>query len=470
MSDISIAEQLKGQKVEKDAERYLKQYRTFVESLESKSVLSKVRSITAQDVYALGKQLESFEVYKALCEEDGTLAQLGKIPNVAFDVITVAYGTSPLSAIASVQPIDEERGTVYYKNVIAQTTRGNVTAGQMIAGATDIEQVAPQGFAGDRLTMAPVVTVDAQLAYNITISNPPIRPGSLTVETTVTGLPACIDDGLGNILGRGISGTVNYTTGAVVLNFAANPTAGKNIVLTFATDFEASTDIPKILFKLDTKSVNARVFALKDTIGLEQSYALRRRFGMIAEDEVATDLVSAINAETVNTGIAQLAAKAIGNVNWSKTAPDGVSYFEHKQSLKDQLSVAEANILSVAGRGTVNVMIAGRNAAAIIQTLPGFVKISDGSTIGPHIFGTLDGMTVVRVPNGNVLNADTILCMYNAVSPFESALVYAPYMPLVVTSALPGGVNPLINQRAAAVWAAIDVLVPNFITKITITA
>jgi hypothetical protein len=190
---------------------------------------------------------------------------------------------------------------------------------------------------------------------------------------------------------------------------------------------------------------------------------------MIAEDEVATDLVSAINSETVNTGIAQLAAKAIGNVNWSKTAPDGVSYFEHKQSLKDQLAVAEANILSVAGRGTVNVLVAGRNAASIIQTLPGFNRISDGATIGPHIFGTLDGMTVVRVPNSAVLNADTILCMYNAPSPFESALVYAPYMPLVVTSALPAGVNPLVNQRAAAVWAAIDVLVPNFVTKITIT-
>jgi len=43
-------------------------------------------------------------------------------------------------------------------------------------------------------------------------------------------------------------------------------------------------------------------------------------------------------------------------------------------------------------------------------------------------------------------------------------------MPLVVTSAMPTGKNPLMNQKAAAIWAAIDILVDKFITKITITS
>ena len=36
-------------------------------------------------------------------------------------------------------------------------------------------------------------------------------------------------------------------------------------------------------------------------------------------------------------------------------------------------------------------------------------------------------------------------------SPFEASLVYAPFMPLVITDTLPNGVNPLKGQRAAAV-------------------
>jgi len=42
-------------------------------------------------------------------------------------------------------------------------------------------------------------------------------------------------------------------------------------------------------------------------------------------------------------------------------------------------------------------------------------------------------------------------------------------MPLVVTTALPTGANPLLNQKAAAVWSAIESLVPNFITTLDIT-
>jgi hypothetical protein len=173
----------------------------------------------------------------------------------------------------------------------------------------------------------------------------------------------------------------------------------------------------------------------------------------------------------VNTLIVQLNAAAAGTVTtWSKTAPSGVSYAEHKQTILDALVMAESEMLRNSGRGGISVLVAGRTAAAILSTLPGFVRISDGSTSGPHIYGTLNGMTVVRVPDQTILAADSILCLYNGTSPFDAAAVYAPYMPLVVTSALPAGNNPLMNQKAAAVWAAVDVLVPNFITKINFVA
>ena len=103
----SIHEEALGRRVERDAERYEKKYRSQMSILE-KSPLAKVRPITPYDHFALGKQLEAFEIYQSLCEEDGTLTQLGKIPNVAFDVVTVAYGTSPIAACCSVQPIDNQ--------------------------------------------------------------------------------------------------------------------------------------------------------------------------------------------------------------------------------------------------------------------------------------------------------------------------------------------------------------------------
>lgn len=453
-------------RVEESAERYFRRYRPQIEALESSSTLSKVRSVTPYDIYALGKQLETFDVYKKICEADGALGQLGTIPNIALDVISASYGTSPLSVIASTQPIEEEQGIVYFKSIIAQSTRGNVKEGDTIYSSNQIEDTAPIGYSSNRLYET-INTVADTTEYKLTLPGLPIRPGFLKFTTN---LPNVIinDNGDGNIIGKGAEGTIDYNTGALVLKLATAPEAGRIITVQYDVDHSSSTEIPKIISKYVTKPVSARIFAIKDTVGLDTSYALRKRLGVIADDQQAEDLVTAINSETMNTAVVTLVSSAIGVTEWKKTAPEGVSYFEHKQTLKDAIVAAEASILGNAGRGGVNILIAGRNAAAILSTLPGFTRLTDGSANGPHIFGTLDGATVVRVPNSNVLNADKILAMYKGTSPFDAPIVYAPYMPLLVTTALPDGRNPLLTQKAAAVWAAIENLVPAFVTTINL--
>ena len=142
--------------------------------------------------------------------------------------------------------------------------------------------------------------------------------------------------------------------------------------------------------------------------------------------EVATDLVSAINSEITRTIITILNVNAQGNVNFTRTPPSGVSFFEHKQTFKDTLADAESTMLGNAGRGMISTIVAGRDVCAIIGTLPGFVKLSEGSTIGSHIYGTLDGATVVRVPYNDVLDKDVALLLYKGTSPFEAPAVYAP--------------------------------------------
>ena len=89
--------------IDSKATRYYDKYRKQFDLLD-KSVLAKVRDITPMDVYALGSQFEAFQVYKEMCEEDGNLNQLGRIPMIALDVITVVYGTSVMPLLSTVQP------------------------------------------------------------------------------------------------------------------------------------------------------------------------------------------------------------------------------------------------------------------------------------------------------------------------------------------------------------------------------
>jgi hypothetical protein len=469
---LNLSESRIKEDQDRKVDNYFKRYKKYFEALDTGSALSRVRSINESDYFALGHQLEAYEDYQRFCENTGQMAQLGTIPNIALDVVTASYASSPVAAIASVQPISEERGIVYYKDLVAATTRGNVTAGQRLVTPLAIEDVAMRGYATSMLTQSGGNTTTGTLTYTVTLAAAPVKPGtlSMTIAGSNNTAVAIIDNTSGTIYGVGVSGTVNYVTGVFTFTLASDPGTGNAIAVTYATDFGAATDLPDIQFKLESKPVNARVFALKSTMGLDMSYALNKRFGMIAEDEIANDLVVAMNAEISNTLIYNLSTVAVGNTNWSKTPPTGVSYFEHKQSFKDAVALATSVLVGNAGRGTINVMIAGLSACAIMQTLPGFTLVAGGNEVGPHIFGTLDGILIVRVPNSQTLGAFQVLCVYKGTTQFDSAAVYCPFMPLLVTSTLPTGTNPLLQQRAAAVWAAIENLVPNLVNMITITS
>ena len=215
---------------------------------------------------------------------------------------------------------------------MAQTTRGNVTAEDVLAAADAAPDTIPRGYASGYIVNETLDTTSyGTLSYAGTLTRLPVRPYTVTVDCTVgaTALQAT-DDGSGYLRGYDIQGTIDYTTGAVVIEFTDDPGDGAIIYVSYHQDLEAATDIPKIISKLSTKGVFAHVYALKDTIGLESSYALRRRFGAIAEDEMASDLIAAINSELMNTVVYYANANYTGTVNWDNTKPTGVSYFDHE--------------------------------------------------------------------------------------------------------------------------------------------
>lgn len=454
-------------KIASAAEQYHERFRDQMDAL-NKSPLGKVRRIDAFEVYALGKQLEQFDFYKRFCEESGNVNLLGKLPDIAYDVITAVHGASIIPVIASVQPIEEERGTVYFKNIRYTDVKGNVTTAPKVMLDPRTQVVTPQGYSNAALEDVTVVnaTVAGQMAYAFTLVGP-VKAESLILKSDISGVEGK-DIGGGKIYGIGISGTINYLTGVVNVVLAADPGAGKKLFASYQQNYELSADIPQMDVFFDSKGLAAKVYALKGTIGMLQSFGMSKRFGLTAEDELGKDLVQEINREIGGDLIRKLLASASAvtpvPATFAKAAPSGVSYFEHKQAWKDSLAVAEGNLVKTAGRGTISVIIAGINHCNIIQTLPGFVKMYDGNGLGAHVFGTIDGIVVVRVSEAAIMGADQAVCLWKGLSPFETPAIYAPYMPLTITGTLPVAPNPLVSMKAGAVWAGVDSVVPQFST------
>ena len=464
-------------KMKQQAERFYETYRDHMDALD-KSMLARTKkgSLDYHDVYALGKQLEQYKMFEQYINETaGSLNQLGNIPNIALDVITAVHGSAIMPVIASVQTVEEEQGTVWFQQVRAATTRGAQTSGDILVDPRQ-QIVTPTGYASGAFTNVTIATsVATQVAYSATLAGAPVRAQTLSVALAPGAVqgkdigPATGGDpNIGQIWGIGVSGTVNYATGQVSLTLAADPGAGHAITASYQQNFEQSTDIPQVDPYYASKTVFARVYALKGMVGLLQTFAMGKRFGISGDDTLAKTLVEQINLEIGGDMIRLLKANAVGTDTFNRTPPDpSISYFNHKQTWFDKLSDVEATINTNAGRGSVNRLILGKNHASLVATLPGFKKIYDGNGMGAHVFGELENqnIVVIRVNEAALLGANEgIALWHNPATPFDSAAVYMPYMPLTMTDLLPMSPNPLQKQRGAATMAGVDVMVPAFAT------
>lgn len=475
---------------DKSADRLYEAYKPQMEALQENSPLSKVRSISKHDVVALGEQLDQVQEYLQSMQEDGNLSDLGVIPNVALDIITASYGASVVPLLASIQPIDDERGTIYFKQTKAVDARGNlimgnqtttlpvtgglgqtvtgITAGNIFRNPLQAPSGYAVGYAGETQTVTVPSTpaISAGTVYNMSLTPAPVR--ERTVEVTVTVGSAtlrAVDDGNGAILGVGIYGTVNYVTGSLDLTFTSNVPLASRISVDFGTNFEESGAIPRITTVTASTDIKSEIFTLASELGIFKAYGMKKRFKMLAEEDLVSDIASEITAEIGNTLIQRLYNNAQGVTEFNRRPDSGVAFSEHKLEFIDKLATAETVILNNAGRGSLNVIVAGTEVCALLMQMPNFQK----STItgnGPHVYGVYNGnITVIRAP---MLPANEALCIYKGTGIFDAPAVYSPYMPLFVTNTMPVSGNPLKTQGVGAVQAGIKVVVPSFITKVVV--
>lgn len=454
-----------------------KNHKDQIKALEN-SPLAEVRSITENDIANLAVQYRNFELYKKMAENNGSLGNLGQLPRIALSVVTATMGASILPMISSVQPIEEQKGIVYFRQIVSRNTRGSQTAGDVVVDPRT-GTVTPSNYTSNETVAEEAVaaTVDAQLQYTFTLANAPILPQYLSISFSGDATIVAQDQGaigsdknIGILYGKGLSGQVDYTTGEVTIDFAANPTAGEKVFASYQQDLERGEDLQAISSYMDSKDITAKVYALKQSQGMLQSFTLQKRFGQSMQEQLATDLVMEVNREVGGDAVRKLDANAVGTTTFSRTAGTGVSFAEHKLEYKDKLYEAENVMLSNAGRGSINTMVVGRKHASFLRGLPGFELLNDGNTLGSHLYGRLDGITIIRVPESALLGEDRGIGLYKGVNPYEAAVVYSPFMPMAVTDMLPEGKNPLNGMRGAAQMSGVDVVVPQYATNINLTA
>lgn len=452
---------------DKGASYFLEQngYEERMDYLKRNSNLSKFHKVSDRDIVMLGQQFQMFENYVGFCESFGSTAELGAVPQLGLDILTGIYGNSIVPFVGGTQNLKEEEGLIYFKRVRAGMTRGNLTEGQVIRDPRQAAQAYQSGYATEKqgpLTVS--TTSNGVTVYNISLPQTPVKPG--TIELYIPGLNIeAMDNRKGALLGANVQGTVNYLNGTIALQLLVSPTTSYDIVASYDTDFESTGNVPIIQTDLDKINVKAEIVALRGQTSIYKNYAMQMRFGQQADTDMVNTLINEITAE-INYKICDLAYKnAVGVTKYDPVPQGNVSEYEHKQEFMSRWNAADVLLKSNAGRGTIQTILAGEWVCERFASMPKFVP-SNIVADGPHVYGTIDNKTIIRVPSYPKLEA---IGLFRGMGMFDTGFMYAPYMPLYVNGSIPSPQNILVKEGLVTTWSAFKVVVPRYFTKFVLT-
>ena len=201
------------------SEAYEKRYPRLINALKNESLLAKHGVVNEANIAQLGAMVDKTRTYLKYKNEQGTVNDLGLAAKFAIDLVTVGYTGAPPALMANIQQLRSQSGYVWYEATKAETTAGNVTAGQKLDNALEKPDVYAKGF-GVPYTNYFVGTdvKDGSGSASITLPRIPVRKRSVHVNASglFGGYPIVATDSFGTGVGsgNGLTFTINYETGA----------------------------------------------------------------------------------------------------------------------------------------------------------------------------------------------------------------------------------------------------------------
>lgn len=485
MESILPTQEINESKFEEMANRYGEKYGDYLSIYESRCQKAKAGlNVTTQDLATFGAMLDRWDQYVDFCESNGTLAELGPMPNIALDIISTVQTKSIVPLVASNQPIDEMQGTVYCKEVrlISGTNdsgagMGGLNKGDLLDAAAQPRTYDPNLGSGKIVNQA-AVEAGADITFAALTLNAICVPGTLKGVVTFDGKEHYVmDDDRGNLMASGgievawADKTKAYDRGGIINVVAGTVTTAGTSEFMISVNIEAEPNMVTISSDYVGKPIAAEFFGLKSESGLLRNFAFQKRWGKVGEDEQAQDLANELN-NVLNSATVDRMWRACPTIDsrivkWDARPASGVSVADHKLGFIDVIAQAENLMAIQAGRGTVNRWVAGQKAATYLRGLPTFVAAPTAADQVVGLYGYLDGVPVIRGVAA-LIPDDMMIGVYMGTGAFDAPMVHASYLPIFVTSTLPVTANPLRNQRGIATMAGLKAMLPQYTVKVKI--
>ena len=388
------------------------------------------------------ERVRSFmEGMKEMYGESTITSNLGTLPRRVLDVVRIFYPNQIANTLLDIQPIDGEVGTIFTMSPRFTDTFGGVSAGdEIFQNRPDNSNYASEEFidslgAGDGIATAFSGTPAGALL--------PVREGSVVIEVLDSNgqiIDRAVDDGNGNIVGVSIDtgSTIDYATAATVVNYLVAPAAGTTVRLTYCYNAELSAEnIRAVEFDIREQQVKAKMHPITFKYTVSAGLAAKAHLAIDVQDTLAQLAAQYIKIERDEKVVKLINANATpyASLDFDATAPAGYQRNAFYGEIELKLDQAESLIQDTQGRGGVDFVLCGRNAANIFRNVRGFEAVPNEAPIGPHVIGTLrDGtVSIVKIISENVLGANEFVFGYKGYMAGDAATILAEWIPVYFT-------------------------------------
>ncbi len=353
-----------------------------------------------------------------------------------FDIFYGYFPNLIATEIASTQPIKTQEAVVFYYQSVAGSTKGNVTAGDVLIDPfqvnTDINYTSP-------IVNLPKVELTGAYSTGTLASWGPVVAKSVLIESadlvwsTDTAFTGTLHDGDTDIAITGGTVTVGDGTVSVAFTLGAGPSKAYGVTYEYENRY-APTEVPELNANVLTKNISAKARTIKTNSSFQAGFGFEAQFGKPLQDVLAEQAMYELKRETDLDFVFEVMRSAPVMAVWNQNAGIAQGLYEmHKKSFRDAVVKASNYIFQKSKRVRGNVLIVGINAQTIVETLDEFKGSDYGSQIGgPAVIGKLMDIKVIAVPD--LGDNDWAVIYKNSKDNLDAGIIFAPYIPVMATN------------------------------------
>lgn len=363
------------------------------------------------------------------------------LKNQYFDIISVAWPDMIAEDLVSVQPLQQKMAQIFWMQYEYGTNKGQIKKGDVIFG--------PHGnMAGyENSDYTSEYVPDEQVfrqedggtvkVFGGSLDFVPIHPG--TIRLVMDDGDIAYDNARGSFVGQGVSGTIDYETGAFEVTFAAAPAAGECYAFYEYDLAYAPSTIPEIDVKVVDSIIQARPRKLKGTYSLDAGYDLKMSQGIDINDAILEAASNTLRHETDGDLIRMMFTKAAHTTTWDASYKAQAAFqnrMDFYLDFIDNLVKASSTVRFKTKRVEANWIVVGKMASDILAFIgaPRFVAANTANAVGPHLAGTLDNKWRIYVDP--FLADNEYLLGYKGNAMIDAGMIYAPYLAFFATETI----------------------------------